>query len=130
MITLITGIIGILTALGIMILIRKDQLHVRYGLSWVAVAITFAMLGLFPQVFDYLATNLGVAYPPILALTLGFSVFVIKILIMDIERSGNVIKLQRLVQRIALLETEIKEMQNTNERKTMEGESAEEPATK
>ncbi len=126
MITLITGIIGILTALGIMILIRKDQLHVRYGLGWVAVAITFAMLGLFPQVFDYLATNLGVAYPPILALTLGFSVFVIKILIMDIERSGNVIKLQRLVQRIALLETEIKEMQNSIERKTMEGESGEE----
>ena len=44
---------------------------------------------------------------------------------MDIERSGNVIKLQRLVQRIALLETEIEEMQNTNERKTMEGESGE-----
>jgi len=123
MITLITGIIGIFTALGIMILIRKDQLHVRYGLGWVAVAITFAMLGLFPQIFDFLATNLGVAYPPVLALTLGFSVIVIKILIMDIERSGNETKLQRLVQRIALLETDIKEMQNTNERKTMEGES-------
>ena len=65
------------------------------------------------------------AYPPVLALMLGFSMLVIKILIMDIERSGNVIKLQRLVQRIALLETEIKEMQNTNERKTMEGESGE-----
>ena len=126
MITLITGIFGILTALGIMILIRKDQLHVRYGLGWVAVAITFSMLGFFPKVFDYLATYLGVTYPPVLALTLGFSLFVIKILIMDIERSGNEVKLQRLVQRIALLETEIKEMQNTNERKTMEGESGEE----
>jgi len=125
MITLITSIIGILTALGIMILIRKDRLHVRYGLGWVLVAITFSLLGLFPKVFDQLATYLGVAYPPVLALMLGFSMLVIKILIMDIERSGNVIKLQRLVQRIALLETEIKEMQNTNERKTMEGESGE-----
>ena len=80
---------------------------------------------MFPKVFDQLATYLGVAYPPVLALMLGLSLLVIKILIMDIERSGNLIKLQRLVQRIALLETEIKEMQNTNDRKAMEGESGE-----
>ena len=35
-------------------------------------------------------------------------VLVLKILVMDIERSRNAIRMQRLVQRIALLEAELR----------------------
>jgi hypothetical protein len=115
MISLITGAIGIVTALTIVILMRRDHLHVRYGLWWMAAAITFALLGLFPGLFDQLAARLGVAYPPVLALISGFVILVIKILVMDIERSRNVIKLNRLVQRIALLEADLREMQGNAE---------------
>jgi hypothetical protein len=111
MVELITGIIGIATAITIVILIRKDHLHVRYGLWWTGAAIGFAFLGLFPTLFDSFATYLGVSYPPILAMTLAFAILVIKILVMDIERSRNAIRMQRLVQRIALLESDIREMQ-------------------
>jgi hypothetical protein len=111
MISLITGAIGIATALTIVILMRRDHLHVRFGLWWMAATIVFALLGLFPGLFDQLAARLGVAYPPVLALISGFVILVIKILLMDIERSRNVIKLNRLVQRIALLEADLREMQ-------------------
>ena len=111
MVAIITGIIGIMTAITIVILIRKDHLHVRYGLWWMATAAMFALLGLFPAMFDGIAKYLGIAYPPILALTIGAMVLVIKILVMDIERSRNAVKQQRLTQRIALLESEIREMQ-------------------
>jgi len=111
MVAIITGIIGIVTAITIVILIRKDHLHVRYGLWWMAAAGMFALLGLFPAMFDGIAKYLGVAYPPILALTIGAMVLVIKILVMDIERSRNAVKQQRLTQRIALLESDIREMQ-------------------
>ena len=111
MIPVLTGAIGIVTALTIILLMRRDRLHVRYGLWWIAAAITFAMLGFFPLVFDQLASYLGVAYSPVLALTLGLVILVIKILVMDLERSKNAVKLNRLVQRIALLESELHEGQ-------------------
>ena len=118
MVALITGIIGIATAITIVILIRKDHLHVRYGLWWTGAAIAFALLGLFPAFFDNIARYIGVAYPPILALTLAVSILVIKILVMDIERSRNAIRMQRLIQRIALLESDLREMQG----KPLEGD--------
>lgn len=111
MVSLITGIIGIATALVIVVMIRRDHLHVRYGLWWMAAALAFALLGFFPALFDRIAGNLGIAYPPVLALALGLIVLVIKILVMDLERSRNAIKLNRLVQRIALLESELREAQ-------------------
>jgi len=111
MVAIITGVIGITAAIIIVILIRRDHLNVRYGLWWMAVAVAFALLGLFPAFFDTIAVYFGVAYPPILALTIGVVVLVIKILLMDIERSRNAIRSQRLTQRIALLESDLREMQ-------------------
>ena len=111
MVALITGIIGFATAITIVILIRRDYLHVRYGLWWSGAAVAFVFLGLFPAFFDRIAIYVGIAYPPILALTLAMSILVIKILVMDIERSRNAIRMQRLVQRIALLESDLREMQ-------------------
>ncbi len=111
MVAVITSIIGIVTAIVIVILIRRDHLHVRYGLWWMAAAVMFSLLGLFPVLFDSFAKYVGVAYPPILALTFGAVILVIKILVMDIERSRNAVRLQRLTQRIALLESDLREMQ-------------------
>jgi hypothetical protein len=106
-----TGIIGIAAAITIIILIRKDHLHVRYGMWWFAVAAVIALIGVFPRIVDVIGVALGIAYPPVLALTVGLVLLVLKILVMDIERSRNQIKLQRLVQRIALLEAELREKQ-------------------
>lgn len=110
-VSLISGTIGIAMAVTIMVLIRKDHLHVRYGLSWVAAAVAFALLGVFPGIVDTVALQLGIAYPPVLALTIGLSLVVLKVLIMDIERSRNEIKIQRLIQRIALLESDLRDTQ-------------------
>lgn len=115
MVALITGIIGIATAITIVILIRKDHLNVRYGLWWMTAAILFALLGLFPVFFDNFAKYFGIAYPPVLALTIGVVLLVIKILVMDIERSRSAIRLQRLIKRIALLESDLREMQGKPE---------------
>ena len=111
MVALTTGIIGIVTAITIVILIRRDYLHVRYGLWWSGAAIAFASLGLFPAIFDNIAKYFGIAYPPVLALTLAVAILFIKILVMVIERSRNAIRMQRLIQRIALLETDLHDLQ-------------------
>jgi hypothetical protein len=114
LVSLVTGIIGIATAITIVVLIRKDHLHVRYGLWWMGAAVAFALLGIFPAIFDHIAPRLGIAYPPVLALILGLLVLVLKILVMDIERSRNAIRMQRLVQRLALLEAELRALRKQN----------------
>jgi hypothetical protein len=107
----VTSLIGLSTAVAIIYLVRKDHLHVRYGLVWSVVAVVFAVLGFFPGIFDRIGQAAGVAYPPMLAITIGFVALVLKILISDIERSRNQVKIQRLVQRTALLEAEMRELQ-------------------
>jgi hypothetical protein len=108
MVTLVTGGIGIGVASLIIFLIRKDRLHVNHGLGWIVIALAFAVVGLFPGIVDYIALKLGIAYPPVLALTVGLAILVVKILLMDIQRSHLEMQNQRLIQRIAMLEAEVK----------------------
>lgn len=117
MFSLVSGTIGIAAALTIIMLIRKDHLHVRYGLWWVIVALLFVVLGFFPQIIDTLATRLGVAYGPALALTIGMTIIVIKVLTQDIARSRNETSMIRLVQRVAMLESEMQRLREELEHK-------------
>ncbi len=110
MVPLVTGTIGLVVAALIIGLIRKDRLHVSHGMGWIAVALTFALLGFSPGIIDRLAQYLGIGYPPVLALTLGIAVLTIKILLMDIERSRLEMRNQRLIQRVAMLEADLRKL--------------------
>lgn len=115
MLSLVTGTIGFAAAAIIILLIRRDLLHVRFGLFWIAMAVAFVLLGVFPGVSDELARMLGVAYGPVLALTLALTVVLIKLLTMDLARSKLETRIVRLVQRIAMLEAEIDRLKSDQE---------------
>lgn len=108
MIAWVTSTIGLLVAAIILFLIRRDRMHVRHGLMWMGVAAGFALLGLFPRALDYVAHWLGIAYPPVLALTLAIALLVLKTLAMDIERARLETRNQRLVQRLGMLEADLR----------------------
>ncbi len=99
--------IGLCVASVILVLVRRDRLRTQHAVSWIGVAVVFGAAGLLPALLDNLAGYLGVAYPPTLALTLGLAVLVVKILLMDIERSRVETRYQRLVQRVAMLEADL-----------------------
>ncbi len=105
----ISATIGLLTAGLIFYLVRRDHLHTRYALWWVPVAMAMAILGVFPQITDWIGRTLGISYPPVIPLLLGLVAMVVKILVMDIERSRNEVKLTRLVQRVAILEKRLED---------------------
>jgi hypothetical protein len=107
MVAMVTGTIGLLVAVVIIALMRKDNLHAKFGLGWIIVALGFALLGFSPRIIDQAAQYFGVAYPPILALSIAIALLVIKILLMDIQQSRIEVRNQRLVQRIAMLEAEL-----------------------
>lgn len=108
MIPIIASFIGISVAMTIIMLIRKDRLHVTHGLVWLLAAVMMAGLGFAPALFDKLASYLGVAYPPALAFSFAFAVVIIKLLLDDIDRSRVKMRQVRLIQRIALLESEVR----------------------
>jgi hypothetical protein len=113
MISIVTGTIGLLVAAVIVILMRKDNLHARFGLGWITVALGFVLLGFAPRIIDHTAHYLGVAYPPILAITISIALLVIKILLMDIGHSRVEVRNQRLLQRVAMLEADLNLMRQS-----------------
>ena len=108
MIALLTTTIGLAITVTIFVLIRKDRLHTANGLGWLFVAICFAFLGAAPSVFDQLAAFWGIKYPPTLALSLAVAIIVVKLLLNDIHYSSLRVRHQRLVQRMALLESQLR----------------------
>lgn len=98
--------IGVSLAAIILFLVRRDHLHGPYAIWWIGTAATVALLGLFPRLFDNLAVKLGVSYPPILAIVLGFGLLLLKMLTMDLDRSRQERLIRRLAQRLAMLEAQ------------------------
>ena len=99
-----TAIIGLIIALVIFLLIRRDILHIKRSFWWIGIAILVVIMGFFPVLIDTIGILLGVNYPPVLILTLGIGFILVKILSMDLERSQQERILRRLTQKIAMLE--------------------------
>lgn len=97
---------------SILFLLRKDQITHRDGFKWVIVAVAILIYGLFPSINDYIGQELGIGYPPIIPILLGLGVVVIKLLMADIERAKLQVSVNRLVQKVAILEFELKKTNN------------------
>ena len=110
-----TAIIGIVIAFVILLLIRRDILHVKRSLWWIGIAALIVVMGFFPVTIDKFGILLGVNYPPVLILTLGIGFILIKILSMDLERSRQERMLRRLTQRMAILEGMLSEVNGKKE---------------
>lgn len=104
---IIAGLIGIFLSFIIYFLVRRDRLSPHVAARWFFVATVVAALGMFPNVVDYIGEHLGIGYPPILAVILAICAALIKILLMDIERQRMLTKIDRLVQRVAILEDSV-----------------------
>ena len=111
----VTAVIGLLVGFSIIYFIRKDRLLVRHGMGWIFVAVGLIFFGLFPELIDRAALWAGVAYPPTLAMIFGFSALILKALISDIEASRADVRVTRLVQRVAMLEADIRKLEQRGE---------------
>ena len=104
---LTTAFIGIAMAGAILYLVRRDHLHGSYALWWLAVAAAALLLGIFPQVIDWLGRVTGIAYPPVLPIIIGLGMILLRMLKMDIDRSRSERQMRRLTQKLGILEEEL-----------------------
>jgi hypothetical protein len=103
----ISALIGIGLAVTILYLVRRDHLHGPYALWWLFVAAAALVMGLFPQVVDWLGRLTHVYYPPALPIIVGLSLVLVRLLKLDIDRSEQERRMRRLVQKVAMLEEEL-----------------------
>lgn len=104
---IITSILGLLIAVTIIYLVRKDRLHPLYTLWWFFIAFCIGFFGLFPTVADIIGRGLKIAYPPVFILIVANILLFLKLLMMDIERSENKRQIRKLSQIVALLRYEV-----------------------
>ena len=114
MIPAFTATLGVIVALVIVKLIRKDQLEARSGMAWITVAVGFCLLGFAPTAFDSLATRLGVAHSPSLAFSIALGLITLKLVYDDVQRSQSNLRLKRTVQRLAMLEADLEELRSAH----------------
>lgn len=103
----VTASIGLVLAIVILYLVRRDRLSAGYTTGWLLVAGMICLLGLFPSVADWVGHRLHVHYPPILLVIITCCFLLLKLLLMDIDRSRQKKKIRRLTQRLALYEAEV-----------------------
>ena len=108
----IMSFIGLTVAALILWLVRKDGLRVKHATSWIIVAVCFACLGLAPSITNKVAHALGIAYPPIFAVALGFVALILKVLLLEVDQSRSAVQIERLAQKIAMLESELEKSKN------------------
>ena len=103
---LVSLLIGIALAAGILHLVRRDHLYIRQGFFWILVAAASLLFGFWPFLIDAIGEYLGISYPPTLLLLAAIAALVIKALLNDVALTKANRDLRRLNQRIALLEAE------------------------
>ncbi len=104
---IVSSVIGLIIALVIYWLVRRDHLAPRQALRWIFVATIVLILGTFPIIIDWIGHAVGISYPPIIPVIVGLGAALIKILIMDIQQTKTGITQDRIVQKLAMLEAEL-----------------------
>lgn len=106
---MIAAFIGAALSLTIVFLTRRDHISPLVAARWFALALLVLFVGFFPGIVDLVGEYLGIGYPPIIPVLLALGAAMVKILLMDIERQRLNTKIDRLVQRVAILEQAVEE---------------------
>lgn len=104
------ALIGVGTALVILWLVRRDRLHGLYALWWLTVAVVALVTGLFPRSVDWLGALFGINYPPMLLVLIALAAIILKLLDIDIGVTRRERRVRRLMQKIAILELELRSL--------------------
>lgn len=109
---IIAAIIGVALSFSIIHLVRQDHISPNVAARWFLISMVVLIVGLAPEIIDYIGIQLGIGYPPIIPVLLAISAALVKILLMDIDKQRQQTKIDRMAQKIAILETKIDKVQS------------------
>ncbi len=116
----VTMIAGSVLYFGlILILLRKKKLNVQYSIIWLASAVVFLCVAVFPVVIAAIGNLFGVLMPVNVVFSLLFVFILLLLLSLSVIVTGFSAHIKRLAQTQALLEERLRRL---------EAEKAENPA--
>jgi len=94
-------------------MIRKRKLREEYSLLWIVGSIVMAVFVLWRDLLEILAEHLGIFYAPNVLLLIGLFFGVLMFLHLTVVVSKQADENKNLVQKIALLQNMIEELEKT-----------------
>jgi hypothetical protein len=101
---LIAGFFSIAFAVFLLLLLRRDHLHVRQATFWLAITFLILVVGLVPGLIDKVGSVFGIAYPPIFFALGAVLVLLLKVFDGDLAITRMERQIRRLSQRLAILD--------------------------
>jgi hypothetical protein len=120
--------LGVVLAVGILWLVRRDHLHGSYALWWLLIAAGALLIGFFPSLVDWVGVRLGVAYPPMLLAMVAIIAVLLKLLGVDIDVTRRERRVRRLIQKVAILELELHQLRQQQQAAAAKPSLPSEPA--
>jgi len=107
---MIIGFVLLIAFIGLINLIRKRKIDLKYALLWLTLLVALAILVLFPAIMDEMAKIVGISSPVNMIFFTGFclSLGIIFILTMVVSKLSE--RLRALAQAVALSEKRQKEL--------------------
>lgn len=102
--------IGAAVLLYVIHIVRRNKLPIKESFWWFIGAVAILLLAVFPQILDWAALMLGIAYPPTLLLTMCV-IFLLFIIFKNGRRIAN-LQMQNieLEQQIALIKNQLQQI--------------------
>jgi hypothetical protein len=100
-------VLTILSLVGMMLVlfsVRRSHIRVEYSVSWLAATVILLLLSREPAVFNWIASELGLTYPPLALVILVFCVFIVVIYRLSVVISDLKDANIAMAQRLAILE--------------------------
>lgn len=101
--TLTTVTLGLFLFVAVIVLIRKDRLHISHALFWLLYGLGGLVFGVFPGLSDTIARQVGVSYGPTLILVVALILLVVRNLSADILSTRLERDIKVLIQEVALI---------------------------
>lgn len=102
---------SIVFLLFVIVLVRNKKIKEEYSVLWLFFGLVFLVISLWRDLLMFISSFIGIAYPPVaFILIIIFSIFLILIQY-SVIISGLKEKNKNLVQKLGLLESEIKKLE-------------------
>ncbi len=114
-------ILSIIYAFYLIKITRKLKLHIFQLTWWLIVIFSLLIFGIYPGLIDKIGQIIHIHYPPIFLVIIAILFLLLKLIYMEKFITENEIKTKDLIRKVAILESEIKEMKKNNTKSKVEG---------
>lgn len=107
---------SILVLVGIINMVRRENLDLKYVLSWILIDVAVMIMGIYPKIIEVIANIMGIGLPMNALFFIGMLFTLIIVYSLTVAQSRNSKKVKKLAQKIALYEYELmdKEKESKN----------------